>query len=503
MDVNDLVRQVTTPSVTDIAIRVGLGLVVLVVGWLLSLFFAWLTRKLLGGLKVDQRMAKQTDSDKPQISVEDIGGKIVYYLGLLITVVAVFYVLNLLVVANSLNIILEGIMAVIPNLLGAAVLAVLAWVVATFLRFIVSKGLGLFKFDDKMADQVGLREDGRPPLGDTLGTIVYWFVWLLFLPAILDVLELEGLLEPVNQMVAVFLVYLPNIVGAALIILFGWAIAQIVRKITVSFLSAIGTDTLGERVGIKPDVTGGMSLSQIIGLIVYILILIPVIVAGLQALQIEAISAPATLMLASFFDAIPAIIGAVLIIGVSYFVARLLANLVTTLLTSIGFNKVLSYIGLGGEPEDTKYTPSQLVGYLTLVAIMLFATVEAARMLGFEAVGVLVAQFTAFFFQVILALIVMGLGLFAANLAYRVVVSTAGKNAHMLGQLARVVIIIFAGAIALYTLGIAEDIVNLAFGLVLLAVAVAFGLAFGLGGRDVAGRELENWVNKLHSGDSE
>lgn len=100
MDVNDLVRQVTTPSVTDIAIRVGLGLVVLVVGWLLSLFFAWLTRKLLGGLKVDQRMAKQTDSDKPQISVEDIGGKIVYYLGLLITVVAVFYVLNLLVVAT-------------------------------------------------------------------------------------------------------------------------------------------------------------------------------------------------------------------------------------------------------------------------------------------------------------------------------------------------------------------------------------------------------------------
>jgi len=347
-----------------------------------------------------------------------------------------------------------------------------------------------------------LSEDTRPPLADSLGAIVYWFVWLLFLPAILEALQLQGLLDPINSMITIFLDYLPNVVGAALIILLGWAIAQVVKKIVVNFLAAIGTDAVGERVGIKPDVTGGMSLSQIIGLIVYILILVPVLIAGLQALQIEAISAPATRMLTTFFDAIPVIIGAVLILAISYFIAKLLANLVTTLLTSLGFNKVLSYIGLGGDVVNAKLSPSELVGYLTLVAIMLFATVEAANLLGFGMVGLLVVQFIEFFFKVILALIVMGLGMFAANLTYKIVVSTAGSNAHVLGQLSRVVIIVFAGAIALFTLGIAEDIVNLAFGLVLLALAVAFGLAFGLGGREVAGRELEGFVNKLHSADS-
>jgi len=500
---NDLLTQVTTPSITDISIRVGLALIVLIVGWILALFFGWLTRKVLGGLSVDKRLAERMGADESRAKVEEVSGKIVYYLVLLVTVVAVFYVLNLIVVATSFNMILEGILAYIPKLLGAGLLVVLAWGVATFLRFVVTKGLGIFKFDDRMADQVGLREEGRPPLGETLGTIVYWFVWLLFLPAILDVLELDGILVPVQSMIGEFLRYLPSIVGAGLILLLGWAVARIVQKISVSFLAAIGTDNLGERVGIKPEVTGGKGLSEVIGLIIYVLILIPVIVASLQALQIEAISAPATLMLTAFFDAIPAIIGAVLIIGVSYFVARLLANLVTTLLTSVGFNKVLSFIGLEGEPENLKYTPSELVGYLTLVAIMLFAAVEAANMLGFDMVGVLVAQFTAFFFQVILALIILGLGLFAANLAYRVVMSTAGKNAHLLGQIARVVIVVFAGAIALFQLGIAEDIVNLAFGITLGAIAVAVALAFGLGARDVAGRQVEGWIDKLRGGNQE
>jgi hypothetical protein len=64
------------------------------------------------------------------------------------------------------------------------------------------------------------------------------------------------------------------------------------------------------------------------------------------------------------------------------------------------------------------------------------------------------------------------------------------------------VIIIFAGAIALFQIGIAEDIVNLAFGISLAALGVAFALAFGLGSRDVAGREVEGVVARIRSTDS-
>jgi hypothetical protein len=64
---------------------------------------------------------------------------------------------------------------------------------------------------------------------------------------------------------------------------------------------------------------------------------------------------------------------------------------------------------------------------------------------------------------------------------------------------ARVSIIVLAGAMALRQMGLAEDIINLAFGLLLGSVAVAVALAFGLGSREVAGREVSEWVQSLKS----
>ncbi|MFQ5961266.1 MAG: hypothetical protein ACE5MG_07700, partial [Candidatus Methylomirabilales bacterium] len=87
--------------------------------------------------------------------------------------------------------------------------------------------------------------------------------------------------------------------------------------------------------------------------------------------------------------------------------------------------------------------------------------------------------------------------LYFARIADRVIRGTGGSQAHLLAPVARVAIIVFSSALALRQTGIAEDIVNLAFGIVLGAIAVAAALAFGLGGRDVAAREIENWLTNL------
>jgi hypothetical protein len=438
-------NQLVGPSPLDFLFRVVLALIILVVGWLLALLFAAITRNLLKRTKVDKRVADQMDSEKTAVSIEDVAAKLVFYFVLLITLVAVFQALNLIAIAQSFNQIVEAILVFLPKLLGAGILALVAWLVATVLKLLVSKGLGMFKFDDKLGEEAGLAEEGRPPLSETLATVVYWFVWLLFLPAILGVLELGGLLQPVQDMVAIVLAYLPNIIGAIIVLLIGWFIARIVRLITVNFFVAIGTDRLGERVGLSGNVTGGQTLSQIIGLVVYILILIPVIIAALQVLDIAAISVPATAMLGSFMSSIPLIFGALVILAVTYMLARVIASLVTALLTGIGFNKVLGLVGMKGDPSTAGRTPSEVVGYLIIVGLMLFATVEAAGLLGFTIIAVLIGQFTEFFFLVILALIILWLGIYAGNIAYRVVVSTAGSNANLLGQIARIVIIIYWG----------------------------------------------------------
>ncbi len=485
-------------TVGGVAINVGLALLILIGGWLIALLIAAGVRKLLERTSLDNQLASRVGS-KPGFNVEDVIGKIVFWIVMLFVLVTVFQFLDLPQVTEPLNTLLDGLFAFVPNLLGAAALAFVAWIIATVLRLIISKILGATKLDDTLSSQVGLAEEGRPPMSETLATIVYWFIWLLFLPMILGALQLQGLLFPIQDMLSTLLVYLPNVVGSVVILLVGWFIARIIRQIVTSFLAAVGTDNLGNRVGIQETATGGQALSAVIGTVVYVLVLIPVIIAALQALQIEAISAPATNMLNTLLNAIPAIFGAMLILGITYFVARLVSGLVTTLLTSVGFNRVLALIGLGGEAQEGQWTPSELVGYLVLVGLMLFATIEATELLGFGIVADLVARFLTFFFQVILALIIFGLGMFAANLAHRVVLSTAGRNANLLAQAARVVIIIFAAAIALFEVGVAEDIVNLAFGISLAAVAVAVALAFGLGSREIAGREVETLLKRFRS----
>jgi hypothetical protein len=130
---------------------------------------------------------------------------------------------------------------------------------------------------------------------------------------------------------------------------------------------------------------------------------------------------------------------------------------------------------------------------------MLFASVEAARLLGFGALADLLAQFIQLGGQIILGLIVFGIGLYLANLAANMIESSGATNARLLAWAARVAILVLSGAMALRQMGIANEIVNLAFALLLGAIAVAAALAFGLGGRETAGRELETWVNRVKS----
>jgi hypothetical protein len=139
------------------------------------------------------------------------------------------------------------------------------------------------------------------------------------------------------------------------------------------------------------------------------------------------------------------------------------------------------------------------VGGLVLVAIMLFAAIEAARQLGFDALADLLAAFTVLAGQILLGLVVFGLGLYLADLAAGVVRASRARQADLLALLTRAAVLVLAGAMALRQMGIANEIVNLAFGLLLGAIAVAGALAFGLGGRDLAGRHLEQWSAQLET----
>src|SRR5699024_60632 len=124
-----------------------------------------------------------------------------------------------------------------------------------------------------------------------------------------------------------------------------------------------------------------------------------------------------------------------------------------------------------------------------------FAIVEAANRLGFSGINELFEQLIGFAAQVLFGLIILAVGQWLANLAARAIRQTAGAHATGLSRVARIAILGLVVAMGLHAMGFADSIVNLAFGLVLGAVAVAVALAFGLGGRDAAGRITRHWVD--------
>jgi hypothetical protein len=479
------------------------ALVILVGGWLVSLIVAAIARGLFNRTGLNQRLSGWSGDGTAPVDVGRWVGRVVFWIIFLLVLVAFFDRLQLTAVTQPLNALLNQVFAFTPQVLGAVVLLLIAWIIATVVRFALNRLFEATKLDERLTSQAGLEEARQQvSLSETLTNVIYWFIFLLFLPAILGALNMQGLLEPVQGMIDEVLAILPNILGAGLILLIGWFIARIVRQVVTGLLAAAGVDRFGERVGLSPT-PGERSMSTIIGTIVYALILIPAVIAALNALQIAAISDPATEMLTALLVAVPAIFGAAIVLGIAYFVGRLVADLVTNVLTGVGFNKVLSWLGFGSEPAEGQRTPSEVVGYLVLVVIMLFSAIEAANLLHFSIVADLLAQFISFVSQVALAVVVFGLGLYFANLARTVIMAAGGEQSNLLAQGARLAIIIFAAALALRQTGIADDIVNLTFGLLLGALAVAAAIAFGIGGRDVAARMVNRWSETVFESEQE
>jgi hypothetical protein len=477
------------------AINIGIAVLILIGGWLLALLIAAAVRGALARTPLDNQLATRIGV-KPSVNIEGIVSRIIFWLVMLFVIITAFSFLNIPAVTQPLNRLLDEIFAFIPNVLGAAGLLLLAWVLATAVHYIIDKVLGMTSLDEVMTSQVGLSREGQPPLSQTLANVAYWFIFLLFLPAILDALGMQGLLAPVQGMIDDILGFLPGVLGAAIILAIGWFVARIIRQVVTSLLVAAGADNLGERLGLGAAL-GGQTLSNLVGTVLYFLVFIPVIISALDALKIEAISAPATNMLNTLLEAVPHIFGAMIILGIFYLIGRLVSGLVTNLLTTVGFNRVLGLVGLGGQAETGQRTPSEIVGSLVMIGLMLFAVIQASEILGFTIVADLIAAFFVFATQVMLGIVVLGIGLYLANLAAGVVKNMAGPQANLLSQVTRLAIIILTTAMGLRQMGIAEDIVTTAFTLLLGAIAVAVALAFGLGSREIAGREVQNVLDRV------
>ena len=406
--------------------------------------------------------------------------------------------LGLTAAVTPLGNMLSSVTSYLPKLGAAAGLAVIGWIVATGVRYLITRVLGGLGLDDRLNKAAG--DEAKPvTVTKSIGTAAYWIVWLLFLLMILNALELHGLMTPLQGMANKVFAFLPNLFSAGIIFGVGWFAANIVRRIVSSVLNAVGIDNLAEKTGVSKSVGKG-SFSGLLGTVAFLLILLPVISASLNALEMRSVSEPVQGMLDTFLGAIPKLLYAAVIVGVSWVIGRLIASLATEFLARIGFDNILGKLGLSNaDPASLEESrrPSAVAGKLVMIAIMLFAAMEAMNQLGLENVSVLVHGFIFRAGGWVLGLVIFGLGLWIANLVAGLIRDRGTPNSGLLALVAKIAITVLAGIAALQEMQVAEETVQWAVIMAIAAIGLAFGLSFGLGCKQQASDQLDRWQKRL------
>ncbi len=203
-----------------------------------------------------------------------------------------------------------------------------------------------------------------------------------------------------------------------------------------------------------------------------------------------------------FFASIPKILGFMLILVIGWILAGIIARVVAALLRSIRFNELAERAGLATFVKRAG-VETDSAGFLALLAkwfIRLIALVVAFDALGLPAVSDVLRQLLLWLPNLAVGIMVLVIGGLAANaLAGLVRAATAQSelgNPNLLANITRVAVWAFAIVVAVNQIGIAQTLVNTLFMAVVGSVAVAAGLAFGLGGQETASKIVREWYER-------
>lgn len=385
-----------------------------------------------------------------------------------------------------------------PRILAALIILAIGWLIARGVKWGVAKLVNRTPLA-RHANEPGV--DARHPdsIGVQVGDAAYWVVLLIALFLATQPLGLAAASGPLGDMLRGFGQAVPHIIGAGLIFFLGYVLAKVARKAVEAVVTASHVERFSTRLGGEVPADPAM-LPRTLGAIVFALIIIPVAIAALDTLNIAAISQPATAMLRIILDAIPHVIAAGLILVVAYAIGRFAARLLTQFLTATGFDRANGATGVfrgltaandGTAMPSGGVSPSRLVGHGVFVAIVIFGLMEAFRQLDFAYGSQIMAEVLTLFGAVVFGAIIIFASVVIARLIGRAIEANGQEGTRLAAPVVRVAIIILGTAIGLRFMGLADDIINMAFGLLLGAIALAFALAVGLGAREPARRAVE------------
>jgi hypothetical protein len=368
----------------------------------------------------------------------------------------------------------------LSGVIAAILILIIGWFIAGFIRRIATKLIKKTGVDEKL-------NNASIKISSFVGKLLYFLVMIFVFMLALGKLGLTDVLDPIKNLLNGFTDYIPNIIGAGLVAYIGYMLATIVSE-----LVELSGDTI-QKFTPKLRLPDNINLVNILKKIVFIFVFIPLLISAFHILDMKAISEPATSMLSSFFEAIPRILVATIIILIFVFVGRFVSQLLKDLLQSLNIDGLVEKMNI----KDYVGTKS-IAGAIANIAYMLivvFGMLTAFEKLEFTQLTEIIDTVLAYAGKILFGIVIIGIGLMISNLFTKALNS---KNNPFVVSIVKISIIAIFLAIGLRSMGIADEIVNLAFGITLGTVALTVVLSFGLGGREAAGKQMGKILDKFN-----
>lgn len=370
----------------------------------------------------------------------------------------------------------------LPKVLGALAILIVGMFVVKVISGLIRKGLERSGVDNLMSDT------STRKLSASIAKIIYYLLLIYVLVLALNVLGLDSVLTPLKEMMSKIMNFIPNLIGAGLIGFIGFMIANIVKE-GVTTISK-GLHSVAERYG----VSNSINFPSILGQLSFIFVLIPILLVALDTLNFDMISVPAKQMLTTFLDSVPSIVAAALILTLFVILAKFISKIAKDLIAGLNLDDTVGQLGMKGLMGNNG-TVASLSEKVIYFYIVLFGIITAADKLAFSSLSDVLNKVLYLSGNILFGAAILLLGNRVSKWVSDYFMET---NAPLISTIARFATLGLFLAISLKYMGIADEIVNLAFGLTLGSVAVAFALSFGLGGRAAAGKQMERFFDKIN-----
>lgn len=496
-------------SGASVVVRIVLAILLLIVGWLISKFVSKIVLQIFSTARIDDKLNKWLDLEgpegakkKPSKQIGRVIEKVVYYILLLIFLIFALEIIGDTTISGILQSILGEMSLAVPKILKALLILAGAWILALILKFAVMKLVGGLQTQKYFGRILGADEEEakKYDAAKAAGSFVFYLVLLFALIPFLQALKLKGLSDILNPMYTKVTDYIPNLVSALLILFLGYILARFSQRIAANFATAAGVNGFVKKMRMD-SVLKSLNIAKVIGTVVFLVIMVVILGMTFNALKITVISIAFQDFIQKVFIALPNIIGALLLFIIGLLISRYIGDMVAQILRDIGFDAILSRIGLEKleskkeEGVEPRHTLSSVVGNLVMVVVVLFFFMEGFRLMKLDLVADAVYKLLLFLPGLLIAFLILGIGFYLGKVIEQLVQNSFAAErtieANMVGLILRYAVIVFAFFMAFDELGIAHTVVVSAFTILLATAGLALALAFGLGGRDQAKAYLE------------